>query len=825
MKHEIVIVTRGEIPTLLDKVIRGSGYGPSDCGYLSVVPESAEQNDDTFKANYYQTVETPTFTKTGKISKVTHKTIKKTEEYENHIRQLRETLYLVKPNIVVACGDEVLGALCGVSGILSYRGSVLESTLIPGLKVLAMVDPQWIKDKAQWEYIYVSIGDFKKAIAESQYPELKKEEYDAIIAPNFDLCVDYLSRLAASPDTRWSFDIETRAGSIACLGFCVDRTALCIPLQTTTGPFWSAAEESELLSHVGKVFANNPNLVGQNLTYDLDWMLDWGIEAKGVLLDTMIGQFILSPESPKGLDYICSLYTDAVYYKDEGKTWGSTIPDEQLWKYNLKDCFYTLQASYGIQRRLLELDLWKLWQAYGLRLLDVALEIQKRGVLIDIPSQEAARSVILDEYARLRPEVVGAVGYEINVSSPVAVQKFITDMGLPLKKKFKTKKATADEDALMGFLVKDLPKKYQGKVDPQYREKLKLIMKERHLRKAGTYVGVKIKSGGVVEADPLFCDSDGVVRSQLNVAGTKTWRFSMSESPHGTGWNLQTAPKQLRTYKAPPGRIFLQPDQKQAEARVVAWLAQCTKQMELFNDPTRSIHLEFGSKVFQRQLQKDTPEYTAAKSGVHGGNFRMMAERLAKGTGVPVPVCEMAINGYHKEYPEIRFNYHEWVKREIMAKGYLENPFGLRRYFFHAIGGLKVHGKFNNDDWNDACSWIPQSTVPFITNLTLLMVCDILSYVWIHQQGHDAFLISVPVGCEKETSDVIIEQGNSISCNIKGRKLSIPWEMTMGYTWGNMYETYDSFGYQEWRELVEKDIAKGKSGTKEAILKGIYGIL
>lgn len=810
---------------VISRWLQGSGLsGNPSFDYL--IPNSCPMvSGMDLEQQFYNIIELPTYTKTGKISKKVRKVQEKSEEYKGYIEGLKERLYESRPNCVVACGANTLSVLCGVDNILNYRGSVLDSTLVPGLKVIPVVHPKWIYEKAQWQYYYLTAIDIRKAAYESTFSGINRQEFRSIIGPNLSVCVDFLERLSTGSEL-WSFDIETRAGSIACLGFGVGDTSICIPIQTTQGPYWTVHEEAVIWQKVGEVFNNNPHLVGQNLTYDLDWMLDYGIQASGVALDTMIGQFILAPEMPKGLDYICSLYTDAIYYKDEGKTWSSKIPDEQLWKYNCKDTYYTLKAADEIYKTLSKQGLLALWEDYGKRLIPIALEIQKRGVEVDNIAKEELQRTIIEEYHQLRPQVVNAVGYEINVNSPKAVQAHLrNNLCLPLRKKRGKDSLTADEDALIGFLTKPLSKAAQKKVHPNYKEQLVLIMKERHLRKAGTYAGIKISSGGNYTPNLLFCDDDGIVRSSVNIPGTKTWRFSMSESPHGTGWNLQTAPKVSRIlYPAPKGRIFLQPDQKQAEARVVAWYAKCKKQMVLFSDPSRSIHLEFGSKVFKRQLSKDTPEYTAAKSGVHGGNFRMQSDKLAKTTGVPVETCEQAINGYHSEYPEIRLNFHNWVKDEVLARGYLINPFGLKRTFYHARGGVELMGKLSNDDWNDICSWLPQSTVPFITNMTLMRVCDILDYVWIHQQGHDAFLISVPEGCEDECWNVISEASKQIVVNIKGQQLCIPWESTMGYNWGQMYEKYGKYSRSDWAADVEESKRKGKY-SREEVIKGIYGIL
>ena len=50
--------------------------------------------------------------------------------------RLRAELELVKPKVIVPMGNTALWAVCGVTGITKYRGYILESTLIPGTKVI-----------------------------------------------------------------------------------------------------------------------------------------------------------------------------------------------------------------------------------------------------------------------------------------------------------------------------------------------------------------------------------------------------------------------------------------------------------------------------------------------------------------------------------------------------------------------------------------------------------------------------------------------------------------------------------------------------------------
>src|SRR5208337_1090581 len=53
-----------------------------------------------------------------------------------YIQELGEELRKLKPNCVIAFGNIPLIALTGRMGITKWRGSVIDSTLVPGMKVI-----------------------------------------------------------------------------------------------------------------------------------------------------------------------------------------------------------------------------------------------------------------------------------------------------------------------------------------------------------------------------------------------------------------------------------------------------------------------------------------------------------------------------------------------------------------------------------------------------------------------------------------------------------------------------------------------------------------
>lgn len=268
--------------------------------------------------------------------KLGKKVTRPTEELQAYIGLLRDELVSVRPNVVVAAGNQALRALCGIEGITKYRGSILPCTLVPGLKVVPILHPSWIQRSAQWQEIWITGQIFaRKVLPQSKSPELEYATWNEYLHPTIEEVERYVKDCKEAP--YYTLDIETRAGSIACIGLCYgdvgNEFAICVPIQTTKGPYFTPEMELHFWRLLQELLDSNPNLVGQNIFYDLAWLREYGIRPTGVH-DTMLLFHRMYPEVEKGLDFLCMLYTNIPYYKDDGKTWAKSVPDERLWSYN-----------------------------------------------------------------------------------------------------------------------------------------------------------------------------------------------------------------------------------------------------------------------------------------------------------------------------------------------------------------------------------------------------------------------------------------------------------------------------------------------------------
>lgn len=313
-----------------------------------------------------------------------------------------------------------------------------------------------------------------------------------------------------------------------------------------------------------------------------------------------------------------------------------------------------------------------------------------------------------------------------------------------------------------------------------------------------------------------------ILTASWNIAGTESFRWSSSLSPKGYGCNLQTLPKQLRHLcVAPEGRILVQLDLSQAEARVVAYLARCKGLIELFNDPARNVHHENALRIFNHKVEKDSPEYVHAKGVVYAATYKVGPNKFAQQTGLPRRDARLLLERYHGIYPEIR-RWHQEIKEEIIRCGRLTSPLGRSRVFYDALACLSRTGKITDQHLKEAISWKPQATIPDITNAALLEIAATLPNVWWHQQGHDACVVSVPIPDLPNIYPHLI-RAMTREIPINGMKLTIPVDGTVGYSWGFMYPfTGKTMTRIEWEMRVAGDLHN--KPMRERLLKGIYGV-
>lgn len=240
--------------------------------------------------------------------------------------RLRAELIRTRPNLVVALGSTALWALCGTAKIGKFRGTILESTLVPGLKVLPTYHPRTIQ--AEYSKKAITIADLMKAKNEQEFPEIRKVARIISIAESPEDVV-YFWRKYLKDAPKLSIDIETLNHEfISMMGFSANpKYSLVVPFVfSLTGKkgsfrsYWQTLEEEiAVWELIVDIVSSAKSIVGQNFLYDTQYLIKHAIIPRAYDTDTMLAQHATFIELPKGLDFLGSIHTNEVAWKQEHK--------------------------------------------------------------------------------------------------------------------------------------------------------------------------------------------------------------------------------------------------------------------------------------------------------------------------------------------------------------------------------------------------------------------------------------------------------------------------------------------------------------------------
>ena len=241
------------------------------------------------------------------------------DEYLGELERLYDELRLCKPNVAVALGGTATWALLRNGRISKLRGAISESPVIDGLKVLPTYHPSFILQN-NYEARHVTVLDLQKARREAEFPEVRRPRRVIYTEPLLhDIERFYETHIRRA--LRLAVDIETRDNQITCIGFApATDVALVVPfedLRKPGGSYWGSLEaELSAWEWVKRILDCPVPKVFQNGLYDLHrlWR-SYGIPVRNCEHDTMLLHHALQPESPKGLDYLGSIYTDEAAWK------------------------------------------------------------------------------------------------------------------------------------------------------------------------------------------------------------------------------------------------------------------------------------------------------------------------------------------------------------------------------------------------------------------------------------------------------------------------------------------------------------------------------
>lgn len=300
----------------LNQLLEEAGINRYECYLTNVFNLRPEKNDiETLCGTKDIGIPNRTSLRAGKYIR---------REFMPELDRLERELAEYRPNLILALGSTAAWAVLGDSRITKVRGTIATGT--HGIKTLATYHPAAIL--RQWELRHVTVLDLVKAKKQSEFPDIRRPSRTIWIEPSYqDLLLYEKSYLEGASVI--SVDIETAQDMVTCIGFAPTiSSAIVVPFTDFRRPgnrYWKTVEEELLAWRWVKRICESPTpKVLQNCLYDVHFLWRrYGIAVRGIEDDTMLLHHALQPESPKGLDFLGSVYTDEAAWKlmrPRGKT-------------------------------------------------------------------------------------------------------------------------------------------------------------------------------------------------------------------------------------------------------------------------------------------------------------------------------------------------------------------------------------------------------------------------------------------------------------------------------------------------------------------------
>jgi len=278
--------------------------------------------------------------------------------------------------------------------------------------------------------------DLRRALEQSQFPEIRRPQRAYYIEPTFSEAKDWLVSLIGQKQI--TFDIECfYPRFIDCIGFAPSpREAFNIPIMRRDNTsYWSLEEELVLWGLIQQVLSQpQTEYVTQNGLFDCWRLYQHGILAPYMArgFDTMYSHRLIAADLPHKLEFLCSIYTEEPYYKDESGDWkkGVRAPDKQRWVYNCKDCAVQSEVAQVEQQDLEEIKQLEYYRTTMQSQWDFCMNSRKRGMKVDTAALIAHRKKLLSELHQLQAKAEQEIGWVPNTKSYIDMGKLFTQIGI-----------------------------------------------------------------------------------------------------------------------------------------------------------------------------------------------------------------------------------------------------------------------------------------------------------------------------------------------------------------------------------------------------------
>lgn len=574
---------------------------------------------------------------------------------------------------------------------------------------------------------------------------------------------------------RFSIDTETthvwpRWAELVGISFAWDGSGgWYVPLRAPEGE--RRLDQAEVLEQLRPILEDESVVkIGQNLKYDRIVLRCAGVELRGTGFDTMLADYLLDSGSRShGLDAMAHRYLNHSTIRineliGSGKSQKrmDEVSVRRVADYAGEDAVLPWRLVPLLEDRLERAGLRTLFEQVELPLMDVLVDMEYRGMPIDLGLLARLSDAYQQQLDQLQQEIIELAGHPLNIDSPKQLQQVLfNELALPRGRRTQTGNSTDAETLEELARLHPLPAKIL-----EYRQYAKL---------KGTYVDALPR---------MVHPKTGRVHTSFNQVVTATGRLSSNDP------NLQNIPvrgeagREIRAAftAGRPDWLLLAADYSQIELRVLSHFSGDPNLCQAFARDD-DIHSQVAARVFGVGLnQVDAEMRRRAKAVNFGIIYGQGPVGLARALGIDRHAAAEFIDSYFAGYPGIE-KFLEETLEQCRRTGYARTLLGRRR----SIEGVRPGaGRQRNLAERTAVNTVIQGSAADIIKLAMLAVRRRLQREQLAAQLllqiHDELLFETPADQADRLAAIVAEEMAGVAT------ISVPLrvDVKVGPNWADM---------------------------------------
>lgn len=616
-------------------------------------------------------------------------------------KYLEAEIDFIKPEWILALGNEALLLTTGKSGITKYRGMTFDHT--SGAKVIPTISPAMVHRNPGLKAGFEADLEYFARMSSGKALPAQTEPNDILYVMNKAALKRACEILETADEV--SFDIEStgfdefdpdaRIVSIAMtavtyVGEAAEAIWDCIsvPLWHPDSPWRTSWERvlAILLKLIRRIKKRNAH----NGKFDCRWLKKFGIKIP-LTFDTMLAAHLLDENRPKGLKPLARTLLGAppwdIQIKNvKGRPWWETHGLDNILRYNALDTWHSHRLYHLLREQLLaQPRLAKIMAKILVPASNDFVDVEGHGVWADERAVTDRYAIALDKVREIEDQLLEYVpedhGFaQINFNpSNFAKWWLFEHLKLPILARGKDK-----DDGSQG--------------DPSMAEAVMLELRDAHpvinllLERTQWYRYANAFLGPYAEQ----LDANSRIHSTFKLTGTVTGRLSSGKADGDKvtgvrqirGVNLQQVPRDsfIRgVFGAPPGFAFVESDYSQIELRVAAFLAQEKRMLSLYASG-QDIHMAMAMRMTGKPAHLVTKEERKKAKAVNFGFLYGMGWRKFVSTAwlnYQVRVTEEEAQAMRTAFFEEFRDLPRWHARQralAHKHGYVVSPLGRVRH-------------------------------------------------------------------------------------------------------------------------------------------------